>query len=86
MLVASGHKASEVTPDKVPEQFGSVWEESGVTVVKGGEAGGDPRPDVTDVREEEMSREEVSADVVAKGEVMRGIGEGGCGEKERAGM
>lgn len=32
-----------------------------------------------------MSGEEASADVEAKGEVMRGIGEGGCGEKERAG-
>lgn len=54
-------------------------------MVKVGEARGDPRPDVTEVREEEMGREEVSADVQAKGEVMRGIGEGGCGEKERAG-
>lgn len=32
-----------------------------------------------------MSGQEASADVEAKGEVMRGIGEGGCGEKERAG-
>lgn len=38
-----------------------------------------------EVREEDTGREEASAEVDAKGEVMRGIGEGGCGEKERAG-
>lgn len=80
-----GHKASEGPPEQVREQAGSVCEESGVTEFKAGEAGGESRADVTDVREEEMSREEVSANGEATGEVIRGIGEGGCGEKDRAG-
>lgn len=50
------------------------------------EAGGHSKPDVTDVSEAGMRAEKVSADVNGKGEVMRGIGEGGCGEKERAGI
>lgn len=35
--------------------------------------------------EEETSSGELAAHVGAKGEVMRGMGEGGCGEKETAG-
>lgn len=50
------------------------------------EAGEDSKQDVTDVSEAGMRAEKVSADVNGKGEVMRGIGEGGCGEKERAGI
>lgn len=42
-------------------------------MLNAGEAGG------------EVSGGEEPADAQAKGEVMRGIGEGGCGEKERAG-
>lgn len=71
--------------DSARQQFASVCEESGVTRLKAGEAGGDSSPDVTDGREGEMSGEELPAGVEGKGEVMRGIGEGGCGEKERAG-
>lgn len=69
--MALGHKACEGTADQVREPSGVG--ESGVSVLNAGEAGG------------EVSGGEEPADVQAKGEVMRGIGEGGCGEKERAG-
>lgn len=64
-----------------PSPSRAAEEESGGAVVGAGEAGGDSEADVTDVREEDMSGGEVEAE----GEVMRGMGEGGCGEKERAG-
>lgn len=47
---------------------------------------GDSKPDVTDVSEEETRGGKGSTHVKGKGEVMRGIGEGGCGEKQRAGI
>lgn len=64
-----------------PSPSRAAEEECGGAVVGAGEAGGDCEADVTEVREEDMSGGEAEA----KGEVMRGMGEGGCGEKERAG-
>lgn len=55
-------------------------------MVKEEEPRGASKPDATDASEEERRGGKGSTHVTGKGEVMRGMGEGGCGEKQRAGM
>lgn len=65
--------------------FGSAWEGFGVSVVWVGEVGTEGGVDGTDVAEKETGGGELAADEGGNGEVMRGIGEDGWGEKGKVG-